>query len=86
LLLHVAAPRRRRRSYVEGRALKQLNTPFQPRVRNKHHNNNQADDETRALLIKMAGPGAVARGWVYFTEVKSIPAEDLQTVRRARFE
>jgi hypothetical protein len=41
----------------------------------------QADDETRALLIKMAGPGAVARGWVYFTEVKTIPKEDLQTVR-----
>lgn len=40
----------------------------------------KADDETRALLIKMAGPGAVARGWVYFSEVKTIPAEDLQTV------
>lgn len=40
----------------------------------------KADDETRALLIKMAGTGAVGRGWVYFTEVKFIPAEDLQTV------
>lgn len=39
-----------------------------------------ADDETRALLIKMAGAGAVARGWVYFTEVKAIPADDLRTV------
>ena len=28
-----------------------------------------ADDETRALLIKLAGPGAVDRKWVYFTEV-----------------
>jgi hypothetical protein len=28
-----------------------------------------ADDETRALLIKLAGPGAVERKWVYFTEV-----------------
>jgi hypothetical protein len=28
----------------------------------------------------MAGQGAVGRGWVYFTEVKTIPAEDLQTV------
>jgi hypothetical protein len=27
----------------------------------------KADDETRALLIKMAGQGAVQRGWVYFT-------------------
>jgi hypothetical protein len=28
----------------------------------------------------MAGQGAVARGWVYFSEVKTIPVEDLQTV------
>lgn len=40
----------------------------------------KADDETRALLIKMAGPGAVQRGWVYFTEVPPIPAADLLTV------
>jgi hypothetical protein len=40
----------------------------------------QADDETRALLIKMAGEGAIKRGWVYFSEVKSIPIEDLQTM------
>lgn len=29
-----------------------------------------ADDETRALLIRLAGEGAIKRGWVYFTEVK----------------
>lgn len=40
----------------------------------------KADDETRAMLIKMAGTGAVQRGWVYFTEIPSIPAADLQTV------
>eukprot|EP00877_Chromochloris_zofingiensis_P007130 jgi/Chrzof1/2670/Cz11g24180.t1_GUN4[v5.2] len=40
----------------------------------------KADDETRALLIKLAGPAAVQRGWVYFTEVSPIPAADLQTV------
>eukprot|EP00878_Enallax_costatus_P002885 GHUV01003079.1.p1 GENE.GHUV01003079.1~~GHUV01003079.1.p1 ORF type:complete len:255 (+),score=63.15 GHUV01003079.1:160-924(+) len=40
----------------------------------------KADDETRALLIKMAGSGAQQRGWVYFTEVPPIPATDLQTV------
>lgn len=40
----------------------------------------KADDETRALLIKMAGSGAQQRGWVYFTEVPTIPAADLQTV------
>lgn len=28
-----------------------------------------AEDETRALLIRLAGPEAVKRGWVYFTEV-----------------
>eukprot|EP01026_Neomeris_dumetosa_P070852 TRINITY_DN710_c0_g1_i1.p1 TRINITY_DN710_c0_g1~~TRINITY_DN710_c0_g1_i1.p1 ORF type:complete len:265 (+),score=40.21 TRINITY_DN710_c0_g1_i1:31-795(+) len=40
----------------------------------------KADDETRAKLIELAGEGAKARGWVYFTEVKTIPAEDLQTL------
>lgn len=30
-----------------------------------------ADDETRALLIKLAGPGAIDRKWVYFTEVRA---------------
>lgn len=39
-----------------------------------------ADDETRALLIKLAGEGAVRRGWVYYTEVKTIPVKDLQTI------
>ena len=29
----------------------------------------KADDETRILLIKLAGPGAIERKWVYFTEV-----------------
>ena len=31
----------------------------------------KADDETRILLIKLAGIGAVERKWVYFTEVSS---------------
>ncbi|CAL8462774.1 g2307 [Coccomyxa elongata] len=39
-----------------------------------------ADDETRALLIKLAGPGAVDRKWVYFTEVKFIPEQDLRVI------
>jgi len=33
----------------------------------------KADDETRALLIRLAGPDAVARNWVYFTEVTPPP-------------
>lgn len=40
----------------------------------------KADDETRQLLINLAGAEAVKRGWVYFTEVKFIAAEDLQTI------
>eukprot|EP01024_Parvocaulis_polyphysoides_P038666 TRINITY_DN3481_c0_g1_i1.p1 TRINITY_DN3481_c0_g1~~TRINITY_DN3481_c0_g1_i1.p1 ORF type:complete len:254 (-),score=34.16 TRINITY_DN3481_c0_g1_i1:223-984(-) len=40
----------------------------------------KADDETRAKLIELAGDGAKTRGWVYFSEVKTIPAEDLQTM------
>ena len=31
----------------------------------------KADDITRQKLIELAGPGAVKRGWVYFTEVRS---------------
>ncbi len=40
----------------------------------------KADDESRALLIKIAGADAVKRGWVYFSEVKSMPVADLQTM------
>jgi hypothetical protein len=29
----------------------------------------KAEDETRALLIRLAGEGAVKRGWVFFSEV-----------------
>ncbi|KAG2445075.1 hypothetical protein HYH02_008942 [Chlamydomonas schloesseri] len=40
----------------------------------------EAEDETRALLIKLAGPEAVKRNWVYFTEVKNISVTDFQTL------
>jgi hypothetical protein len=40
----------------------------------------QAEDEHRALLIKLAGPDAEKRGWVYFTEVKTISVADMQTL------
>lgn len=39
-----------------------------------------AEDEQRAKLIEAAGPGAQKRGWVYFTEVEAIPAEDMRTM------
>lgn len=39
-----------------------------------------ADDETRDLLIRLAGPGAEKRGYVYFSEVKPIPVADMQTI------
>jgi len=42
----------------------------------------EADAETRAKLCEMAGPDAVDREWVYFSEVRAIPVEDLQTVDR----
>lgn len=32
----------------------------------------KADDETRILLIKLAGTDAVERKWVYFTEVCNV--------------
>jgi len=39
-----------------------------------------ADAETRRLLIVAAGDAAVKRGWVYFSEVKRIPEEDMTTI------
>ena len=39
-----------------------------------------ADNETRSLLIRQAGPDAVKRGWVYFTEIRTIPVVDMATV------
>jgi hypothetical protein len=39
-----------------------------------------ADDEHRARLIELAGPAASERGWVYFSEVKAMPATDLRVM------
>lgn len=39
-----------------------------------------ADDEHRARLIELAGPAAVERNWVYFSEVKAMPARDLRVM------
>lgn len=39
-----------------------------------------ADAETRSLLIKMSGEGAIKRGWIYFAEVKRIPETDMETL------
>lgn len=41
-----------------------------------------ADRITSQKLCELAGPDAVARKWVYFTEVDSIPTLDLQTIDR----
>jgi hypothetical protein len=40
----------------------------------------KADDETRLKLCQLAGEEAEAREWVYYSEVKSIPAADLRTI------
>jgi len=39
-----------------------------------------ADAETRRLLIEIAGEAARKRGWIYFSEVRGMPEEDLRTV------
>jgi GUN4-like/ARM-like repeat domain, GUN4-N terminal len=39
-----------------------------------------ADSLTRQKLCELAGEGAIARKWVYFTEVEAFPDEDLQTI------
>lgn len=41
-----------------------------------------ADTLTRELLCQLGGEGAVARKWLYFTEVDNIPVTDLQTIDR----
>ena len=40
----------------------------------------KADNETRLKLCQLAGEEAEAREWVYYSEVKDIPAVDLQTI------
>lgn len=40
----------------------------------------QADDEARSILLKCAGESAQARGWIYFTEVATIPSSDMKTI------
>jgi hypothetical protein len=42
----------------------------------------EADRLTLAKLCELAGPIAVKRKWVYFTEVEQFPAIDLQTIDR----
>ncbi|CAA7405130.1 unnamed protein product [Spirodela intermedia] len=42
----------------------------------------QADDVTRRLLIVLAGEPAQKRGYVFFSEVQFISAEDLQAIDR----
>lgn len=39
-----------------------------------------ADDEHRRLMCVLAGEDAELREWVYFTEVKSFPVTDLETI------
>ena len=41
-----------------------------------------ADQFTRDNLIKIGGPGPVGRGFVYWTEVDSLPEADLCTMER----
>lgn len=40
----------------------------------------QADVVTIQKLCELAGEGAIARKWLYFTEVSSFPVTDLQTI------
>lgn len=42
----------------------------------------EADRITSKKLCEAAGANALARGWLYFTEVKSIPINDLQTINQ----
>ena len=41
-----------------------------------------ADQLTRDALITLAGPNALSRGYVYFTEAPKLPVEDMATIER----
>jgi hypothetical protein len=41
-----------------------------------------ADDLTRQALINLAGPSAIQRGYVYFSEVPDLPVEDMAEIER----
>lgn len=49
-----------------------------------HHlstqNFRQADEETRRLIIALAGEQAIKRGYVFFSEVQFIPESDLKSI------
>ena len=40
----------------------------------------KADQLTQQKLIQLAGVNAQTRNWLYFTDIKKIPAQDLQTI------
>jgi hypothetical protein len=42
----------------------------------------EADQITRDILIQIAGPEAVRRNFVYWTDVKNIPSNDLASIER----
>lgn len=42
----------------------------------------EADDLTRQALINLAGPAAIQRGYVYFSEVPDLPVEDMAAMER----
>lgn len=42
----------------------------------------EADRVTSKKLCEAAGAAALARGWLYFTDAKSIPISDLQTINQ----
>ena len=54
--------------------------PLQQELLFEHFEN--ADRITSSILRKLAGEGAVSRGYVYFTEVECMPGLDLITIDR----
>lgn len=42
----------------------------------------EADTLTRVKMCELAGDAAIARKWVYFTEVQQFPSSDLQTLNQ----
>lgn len=70
-----------RKAIAESCLLSELDVDYAPLMEALRRGDfKQADQFTRDNLIRLAGPGALKRGFVYFTEARKLPATDLATM------
>lgn len=70
-----------RKAIADSCLLSELKVDYSPLMESLRRGDfKQADQFTRDTLIRLAGPGAQKRGFVYFTEARKLPATDLATM------